>query len=67
MVVAVRLPRSGLPEVLRSSADALVPVRLPEQLAAVLADAGLEPVSELRLPAGVFGHPQVLLTARRPD
>ncbi|WP_217644937.1 class I SAM-dependent DNA methyltransferase [Geodermatophilus amargosae] len=40
---------------------------LPEQLAAVLTEAGLEPVSELRLPADVFGHPQVVLTARRPD
>jgi SAM-dependent methyltransferase len=40
---------------------------LPEQLAAMLADAGLEPVSELRLPADPSGHPQVLLTARRPD
>ena len=40
---------------------------LPEELAAMLAGAGLEPVSELRLPAGVFLHPQVVLAARRPD
>ena len=38
----------------------------PEQLSAMLADAGLEPVSELRLPADASGHPQVALTARRP-
>jgi SAM-dependent methyltransferase len=37
----------------------------PEQLAALLADAGLEPVAELRLPP-TFGRPQVLLAARRP-
>src|SRR3712207_6028016 len=40
---------------------------LPEQLLAMLADTGLEPVSELRLPENLFGHPQVVLTARRPD
>src|SRR4051794_33946044 len=38
----------------------------PDQLIALLADAGLHLVSELRLP-GLFGHPQVALTARRPD
>ena len=39
----------------------------PEQLAAMLADAGPRPVSELRLSADLFGHRKVLLTARRPD
>ncbi len=39
----------------------------PERLAALLADAGLEPVSELRLPVDASGNPQVLLAARRPD
>ena len=63
----------GEGDLLRTEAYGGVPVAwtthlwLPERLAAVLADAGLEPVSELRLPAGVFGHPQVLLAARRPD
>jgi hypothetical protein len=38
----------------------------PDQLVALLADAGLDLVSELKLP-GLFGHPQVALTARRPD
>jgi SAM-dependent methyltransferase len=37
----------------------------PGQLAGLLADAGLEPVAELRLPA-VAGRPQVVLAARRP-
>ncbi|MGY1830488.1 hypothetical protein ACI8AA_08670 [Geodermatophilus sp. SYSU D01180] len=40
---------------------------LPEQVAAMLADAGLEPVAELLLPADASGHPRVALTARRPD
>ncbi len=39
---------------------------LPGQLTAVFADAGLEPVAELRLPADASGHPQVAVTARRP-
>jgi SAM-dependent methyltransferase len=38
----------------------------PEELTAVLAAAGLEPVAELRLPPTVEGRPQVLLVARRP-
>jgi SAM-dependent methyltransferase len=38
----------------------------PEELTALLAGAGLEPVAELRLPAGPFFHPQVVLIARRP-
>jgi SAM-dependent methyltransferase len=37
----------------------------PDQLSAVLAGAGLELGSELRLPH-LFGRPQVVLTARRP-
>jgi SAM-dependent methyltransferase len=63
----------GKGDVVRTEAYDGVPVAwtthlwLPEELAAMLADAGLEPVSELRLPADPFGHPQVLLTARRPD
>ncbi|MGY1650946.1 class I SAM-dependent DNA methyltransferase [Geodermatophilus sp. SYSU D01119] len=39
---------------------------LPGQVTAMLADAGLEPVAELRLPADASGHPQVAVTARRP-
>ncbi|MGY1686888.1 hypothetical protein ACI8AK_14985 [Geodermatophilus sp. SYSU D00867] len=39
---------------------------LPQQVAGMLADAGPEPVSELRLPADASGHLQVALTARRP-
>ncbi len=39
----------------------------PEQLTALLVDAGLEPVAELRLPPLAPGQPhQVLLAARRP-
>ncbi|SEP12042.1 class I SAM-dependent DNA methyltransferase [Trujillonella endophytica] len=59
-------------DVVRTEAYGGVPVswttRLwrPEQLAALLVDAGLEPVAELRLPAGHFERPQVLLAARRP-
>jgi SAM-dependent methyltransferase len=62
----------GEGDLLRTQAYGGVPVTwtthlwLPEQLSAVLADAGLEPVSELRLPADASGHPQVALTARRP-
>jgi SAM-dependent methyltransferase len=37
----------------------------PEQLAAMLTDAGLHVVAELRLP-NLFGRDQVALTARRP-
>jgi SAM-dependent methyltransferase len=59
-------------EVLRTEAYGGVPVSWtthlwrPEQLAALLADAGLEPVAELRLPATPPVGPQVLLAARRP-
>jgi SAM-dependent methyltransferase len=62
----------GEGDLVRTEAYGGVPVAwtthlwLPEQLAALLADAGLEPVAELRPPAGVFAHPQVLLAARRP-
>jgi SAM-dependent methyltransferase len=39
----------------------------PEQLTALLGNAGVEPVAELRLPPLAPGHPhQVLLAARRP-
>ena len=38
----------------------------PEQLTALLTNAGLEPVADLRLPADGSGNPQVLLAARRP-
>jgi SAM-dependent methyltransferase len=38
----------------------------PEELTALLADAGLDPVADLRLPADGSGHPQVVLAARRP-
>jgi len=57
----------------RTEAYGGVPVRWmthllqPEQLAALLADAGLEPVAELRLPADESGRAQVLLSARRPS
>ncbi|MGY1813804.1 class I SAM-dependent methyltransferase [Blastococcus sp. SYSU D00820] len=62
----------GEDDVVRTEAYDGVPVAwtthlwLPEQLTAMLADAGLEPVSVLRLPADVLGLPQVLLAARRP-
>jgi len=39
----------------------------PEQLTALLTEAGLEPVAELRLPAPPGRRPQVLLGARRPS
>ncbi|MGY1616324.1 class I SAM-dependent methyltransferase [Geodermatophilus sp. SYSU D00691] len=92
------LPRSVLPDVLASFADAVVPGGLvligthvgdgdvvrteayggvpvrwtthlwrPEQLAAMLAGAGLEVVSELRLSEDQTGRPQVALAARRPS
>lgn len=39
----------------------------PDELAGMLADAGLEPVAELRLPPQPPSlRPQVVLTARRP-
>ena len=63
----------GEGDVVRTEAYGGVPVewtahRLwqPEQLAALLADAGLELVAELRLPANLFGQPQVAFAARRP-
>ena len=61
-------------EVARTQAYGDVPVAWtthlwqPEQLAALIGDAGLEPVAELRLPPLAPGQPnQVLLAARRPD
>ena len=59
-------------DVVRTEAYGGVPVEWtthlwqPEQLAALLADAGLELVAELRLPANLFGQPQVAFAARRP-
>jgi SAM-dependent methyltransferase len=59
-------------DVVRTEAYGGVPVAWtthlwqPDQLAAMLADAGLELVSELRLPTDPSGRPQVALTARRP-
>jgi SAM-dependent methyltransferase len=59
-------------DVVRTEAYGGVPVTWtthlwqPDQLATLLADAGLELVSELRLPANLFGQPQVALAARRP-
>jgi SAM-dependent methyltransferase len=59
-------------DVVRAEAYGGVPVSWtthlwrPEQLTALLADAGLEPVADLRLPADGSGHPQVLLAACRP-
>jgi len=38
----------------------------PEQVTALLVGGGLEPVAELRLPAGAWLHPQVLVAARAP-
>ena len=40
--------------------------RQPDRLAALLAEAGLELVAELRLPVDASGRPQVALAARRP-
>jgi SAM-dependent methyltransferase len=61
-------------EFLRSEAYGGVPVGWttylwqPDQLVALLAEAALEPVAELRLPPPVPGQRrQVLLAARRPD
>lgn len=39
----------------------------PEELWALLAVAGLQPVAELRLPQSVAGVPSVVLVAQRPD
>ena len=58
-------------DVLRTEAYDGVPVNWtthlwqPDQLAALLAGAGLELVAELRLPE-LFGRPQVVLATRRP-
>jgi SAM-dependent methyltransferase len=61
-------------EIARTEAYGGVPVAWtthlwrPEQLTALLCDAGLEPVAELRLPPpGPGQRDQVLLAARRPD
>jgi SAM-dependent methyltransferase len=59
-------------DVVRAEAYGGVPVSWtthlwqPEQLTDLLADAGLEPVADLRLPDDGWGRPQVLLAARRP-
>ena len=60
-------------EFLRSEGYGGVPVEWtthlwqPDQLVALLAEAGLEPVAELRLPLPVpVPRPQVVLAARRP-
>ena len=59
-------------DVVRTEAYGGVPVSWtthlwqPEQVAALLVDAGLEPVAELRLPTDGWLHPQVLLAARAP-
>lgn len=59
-------------EVKRTEAYGGVPVTWttylwqPEQLATLLAAAGLEPVAEMRLPADRSGRAQVVLSARRP-
>ena len=59
-------------DVVRTEAYGGVPVAWtthlwqPDRLAALLAEAGLELVSELRLRADLSGHPQVALAARRP-
>ena len=59
-------------DVVRTEAYGGVPVSWtthlwqPDRLAGLLADAGLEPVAELRLPVDASGRPQVLLAARRP-
>jgi hypothetical protein len=62
----------GNGDVVRAEAYGGVPVSWtthlwqPERLTALLADAGLEPVADLRLPVDASGRPQVLLAARRP-
>jgi hypothetical protein len=59
-------------DVVRTKASGGLPVSWttylwrPERLTALLADTGLEPVAELRLPVDASGRPQVLLAARRP-
>lgn len=63
----------GVGDIERTEAYGGVPVSWtthlwqPEQLSALLAAAGLEPVAELRLPAGAAGIPALVLVARRPD
>jgi len=58
-------------DVVRTEAYGGVPVTWtthlwqPEQLAVLFAEAGLEPVAELRLSADPSGRAQVLLAARR--
>ena len=60
-------------DVVRTEAYGGVPVSWtthlwqPEQLAALLADAGLEVVAELRLPPSPSVRPGVLLAAQRPS
>ncbi|HZG90042.1 MAG TPA: class I SAM-dependent methyltransferase [Pseudonocardia sp.] len=63
---------AGEGDVLRTEAYGGVPVSWtthlwqPEQLAALLADAGLEVIAELRLPESPPLRPQVLFAAGRP-
>jgi SAM-dependent methyltransferase len=58
-------------DVARSEAYGGVPVTWtthlwqPDQLAALLVDAGCEPVAEMRFPATELARPQVILAARR--
>jgi SAM-dependent methyltransferase len=59
-------------DVVRTEAYGGVPVTWtthlwrPEQLAGLLADAGLEVVAEMRFPTEPQSRPQILLAARRP-
>jgi SAM-dependent methyltransferase len=63
----------GEGEVVRTDGYGGIPVQWtthlwrPEQLAALLGDAGLDLVAELRLPPTPLGRAQVLLAARRPN
>jgi len=61
----------GEDDVVRTAAYGGVPVRwttyqwLPNQLSALMSDAGLHPVAELRLPADETAGPSVVLVAQR--
>jgi SAM-dependent methyltransferase len=63
----------GDSDVIRTGAYGGVPVSwtthlwLPEQLADLLASAGLQVVAEMRFPAQAQSRPQVLLAAQRPS
>ncbi|GGS90960.1 methyltransferase [Streptomyces tanashiensis] len=62
----------GDEEVRRTEAYGGVPVRWtthqwrPERLVALIEEAGLQPVAELRLPADEFSGPGVVVMAKRP-